>query len=268
MMLSNEHWVVPATEDERRYAVFDVREKAQDGSDDAYFDALKHWCDEEKNPLAGANIRAFVGHMQQMDLNGWHPRAHIPQTEALAAQREHTLEPVEQFWLNALREGEFSPGHGWCPLVKMQYLYQLFELHCRKHNVGQYHRLTQRQFTQRTIDKLGLKSRRATIGEEWFDHISTLAGGLVHCQRNHRSPPTKNDSKLVQFRAELKTNRNKERGEIEPVNTVSYPQVRVYPLGALDEARQHFVKVFKVSPASVGLGMDETEDDDDLPESA
>ena len=264
MMLSNEHWVVPATEDERRYAVFDVREKAQDGSDDAYFDALKHWCDEENNPLAGANIRAFVGHMQQMDLNGWHPRAHIPQTEALAAQREHTLEPVEQFWLNALREGEFSPGHGWCPLVKMQYLYQLFELHCRKHNVGQYHRLTQRQFSQRTIDKLGLKARRATIGEEWFDHISLLSGGKVACLTGRREPPGKFD-----VRGAVKAQIDAELGRFdEPLKTVSYQQVKVYPLGSLDEARQHFVKVFKVSPASVGLGMDETEDDDDLPESA
>lgn len=51
MMLSNELWVVPATEDERRYAVFDVRQKAQDGSDHDYFDELTYWCDEVLRPI-------------------------------------------------------------------------------------------------------------------------------------------------------------------------------------------------------------------------
>lgn len=253
LMLSNEHWVVPATEDERRYAVFDVRPKAQDGADDEYFRELNYWCDEANNPLAGVNIRAFIEHMQGMDLGGWHPRSDIPQTEALAAQREHTLEPAEQFWLNALREGEFSPRHGWCPLMKMDYIYALFEIYCRKHSVGQYQRLTKRQFSQRVVGRLGLQRRRTRHGEEYFDSVIPI-NGILHRKKSRYGYEDPVDEAVVAFKAELKA--SIEMLTYGEASTVQHPQNYVYSVGTLEEARHAFVKAFRVSPQSVGLDLD------------
>ena len=42
----------------------------------------------------------------EMDLDGWHPRYDIPQTEALIEQKVQSLDGFEQWWFAKLNTGE------------------------------------------------------------------------------------------------------------------------------------------------------------------
>ena len=78
MGASNLDYVINATEDERRHAVFDVSEKFR--GDRSYFTNLVA---QMENGGAGA----MFYDLQRMDLGDWHPRWDIPQTAALAEQK-------------------------------------------------------------------------------------------------------------------------------------------------------------------------------------
>jgi len=97
VMTSNEDWVVPATKDERRYAVFDVLGTRI--KDFAYFGAL----DDEIYREGGAE--AFLYDMLHMDLGTWHPREGIPQTPALADQKGESATVLANWLGEILDEG-------------------------------------------------------------------------------------------------------------------------------------------------------------------
>lgn len=92
MMASNESWVAPVAEDDRRYVVFDVSDARKE--DYAYFDALG----EE---LDNGGREAFLHDMLAMDLKDWHPRKERPETQALAEQKAQTADPLVE-WLGAI----------------------------------------------------------------------------------------------------------------------------------------------------------------------
>ena len=100
-MASNEDWVVPASLDERRFAVFNVSNGRQ--GDRAYFGALHR----ELYEAGGAE--AFVHDMLAMPLGDWHPRFDVPQTEGLRQQQIESAAP-EVFWLWSLLEDGELPG--------------------------------------------------------------------------------------------------------------------------------------------------------------
>jgi hypothetical protein len=101
IMASNEAWVVPASLDERRFAVFDVS-NSQCGNRD-YFDAL------HKEIYESGGAAAFVHDMLAMPLDGWHPRFDIPQTAGLREQQIESANP-EVHWLWSLLEDGELPG--------------------------------------------------------------------------------------------------------------------------------------------------------------
>jgi hypothetical protein len=76
MLTSNDAWMVPATKDERRYAVFNVASTHKD--DHAYFKAIA-------DQMAAGGYGAFLHYLQALDLTGFEVRK-IPQTE-LASKR-------------------------------------------------------------------------------------------------------------------------------------------------------------------------------------
>ena len=98
IMSANETWVVPATEDERRWAVFAVSPKHR--KEEAYFTPL---FDEINN---GDLVAAMLHDMLRMDLGKWHPRYNIPQTSALLEQKTHSLGGLDQWWLAKLNTGQ------------------------------------------------------------------------------------------------------------------------------------------------------------------
>jgi hypothetical protein len=110
VMASNSDWVVPASHDERRYAVFDV--SGNRVGNRAYFKALA----EETE---GGGLAAMLLDLEDMELGDWHPRQGIPQTRALLEQKQRSLEPWQQVLLRMAEEGytpdhdEWKPGAGW-----------------------------------------------------------------------------------------------------------------------------------------------------------
>jgi hypothetical protein len=100
MMASNEDWVIPASADERRFAMFDVSSARR--NDHAYFDALTA-------QIAGSGLGAMLHDLLNMDLGRWHPRVDIPKTEALRMQVQHSEDPARGLFRELLILGQL-PG--------------------------------------------------------------------------------------------------------------------------------------------------------------
>ncbi len=97
VMSSNSDWVVPASVDERRFAVFDVCSSKM--QNEKWFAAIQK---EMQDGGASAMLYFFLN----LDLKGWHPRKDIPQNQALADQRIESLSKLEKYWFDCLWEGE------------------------------------------------------------------------------------------------------------------------------------------------------------------
>ena len=95
---SNERWVVPATEDEGRFFVLNVSEKRR--NDHTYFAQLR----EE---MQGNGPASLLAYLQQYDISDFQVRA-VPDTEALAEQKEMGLKNVERWWLDTLHRGQID----------------------------------------------------------------------------------------------------------------------------------------------------------------
>jgi hypothetical protein len=96
IIASNEDWVIPATGDERRFAVFDVSDKHK--QDHNYFKKL---ADQIEND----GWAAFMDYLMKLDLKGWHPRQNVPQTEALQSQIKLSESPVRRHLRDHLERG-------------------------------------------------------------------------------------------------------------------------------------------------------------------
>jgi hypothetical protein len=95
LMASNEEWVVPAGEHERRYAIFQVSEsKRQDPS----------WFKPLYEQMENGGYGAMLHDLLQLDLGDWHPR-NIPATEALRQQQERSIKPLDAWILKFFEDG-------------------------------------------------------------------------------------------------------------------------------------------------------------------
>jgi hypothetical protein len=102
---TNSNWVMPAGWDERRSAVLDVGDGKKQNR--PYFRAM------EQQLLSGG-FEGLLHHLMNLDLSTIDVGV-IPQTDALADQKVHSLESVPRFWYECLFNGEISPGKylGW-----------------------------------------------------------------------------------------------------------------------------------------------------------
>ena len=94
-ILGNEDWVVPASHDERRYAVFDVGDGNKLDTD--FFTKMRTGME---NGGAGLLLRRLLDYdITDFNLNV------PPVTAALLEQKEESLDQVEKWWLASLSEG-------------------------------------------------------------------------------------------------------------------------------------------------------------------
>jgi hypothetical protein len=151
VMASNEDWVVPASLDERRFAVFNVSNSRQ--GDRSYFDALHR----ELYETGGAE--AFVHDMLAMPLGDWHPRFDVPHTEGL---REQQIESAasEVHWLWSLLEDGKLPGL----VIGSGQAASLFEQAKRSH-VGL--RYWTRPKMRKLLEGIGATSTKKKDGAYW-----------------------------------------------------------------------------------------------------
>lgn len=97
MMASNSEWVVPATFDERRFAIFDVSDEVTRSKD---------WFGSITQEMLNDGASAMLHFMLNLDLGDWHPRDNIPQNKALVDQQAQSLKGCEKIWLDWLYTAE------------------------------------------------------------------------------------------------------------------------------------------------------------------
>jgi Family of unknown function (DUF5906) len=95
MMASNEEWIVPAGENERRFAVFDVSEEKM--QDHEYFGAIAKQMDN-------GGYEAMLYDLRRRKLEGWHPRK-VVTSRALLSQQEKSLSFFDEWWVSVVDEG-------------------------------------------------------------------------------------------------------------------------------------------------------------------
>jgi hypothetical protein len=95
LMASNENWVIPAGEKERRFAVFDV---AQDQAQ------KEEWFTPLYEQLENGGYGAMLYDLLRLDLGDFHPRR-IPRTAALLDQQSESLSPLDAWWIELLTTG-------------------------------------------------------------------------------------------------------------------------------------------------------------------
>lgn len=97
-ILGNEDWIVPASEDERRYAVFDVGDgRKQD----------RHFFREMREGMEAGGYRLLLRYLMDFDIS----KADVtlaPETEGLVEQKRLSLNPFYQWWEYCLADGKIS----------------------------------------------------------------------------------------------------------------------------------------------------------------
>ena len=113
LMASNDHWVVPAGADERRYYILDVGENKK--QDAGYFRQLYRQMDE-------GGREALLHYLMTLDLADFEVRQ-VPQTSALQEQKLLSLTGEEQWWMERLMDGRTTRGApGWQESVQKEHV--------------------------------------------------------------------------------------------------------------------------------------------------
>ena len=108
-MSSNANWVVPASHDERRYAVSDIDNRYARGATPEeerkkYFGALQR-------EIAEGGAAAMLYDLLQMNLGDWHPRE-VPITTGLMRQKKESLRGNHQWLEPLLQSGTLPANYG------------------------------------------------------------------------------------------------------------------------------------------------------------
>jgi Family of unknown function (DUF5906) len=98
MMASNEDWVVPAGERERRYFVLKV-------SDDKLQD--HGWFKDIKEELEDGGYEAMLHDLLHHDLGDFHPRQ-LPKCNDLTGQQARSMGPFDSWWVELLETGTLT----------------------------------------------------------------------------------------------------------------------------------------------------------------
>ncbi|MGB9407106.1 MAG: primase-helicase family protein, partial [Terracidiphilus sp.] len=100
VVIGNEEWLVPASADERRWAVFDVGDGRK--QDRKYFEEMRLGLDEQGG--SAHLLRYLMDYKIAQDVN------QAPNTAGLVSQKISSLEPVQQWWYDTLSAGMIAGG--------------------------------------------------------------------------------------------------------------------------------------------------------------
>jgi hypothetical protein len=100
IIIGNEHWLVPASHDERRYAVFDVGEGKKQNR--TYFQKMREG-------MEAGGYAVLLRYLLNYDISDIEINA-APATKGLLDQKIISLDPFLQWWLECLMNGEIVGG--------------------------------------------------------------------------------------------------------------------------------------------------------------
>jgi uncharacterized protein DUF5906 len=145
LFTSNQAWVVPATDNERRFAVLDVR--GTRANDHSYFEALHRQMFQE------GGCERFLHYLLNEVAVDWTTLSRPPQTRALLDQQLESLAPADQWLFDVLTSGVL-PGdtEGMGRTAKAS----LFRSYCRTlREAGRPWDATRHRFTRLLQERFG-----------------------------------------------------------------------------------------------------------------
>jgi len=129
IIIGNEDWLVPASTDERRYAVLDVGEGKKQNN--AFFEEMRIRMDDK-----GGN-KILLDFLKKFDLSAVDVNR-APQTQALLEQKISSLDPFASWWYECLNQGqvinaEFSGE--WPLSIDTHVFRSAFARYCKDRNI-------------------------------------------------------------------------------------------------------------------------------------
>lgn len=131
-IIGNEDWLVPATHDERRFAVFAVGDGRK--QDNSYFEAMRVGMER-------GGYRLLLSYLQGYDLDGL-SFSTAPSTAALLDQKHATLGPFASWWLTCLTEGRLAGGdfEGWQTEAECERFRGAWRRYAKEHGTRFHHK--------------------------------------------------------------------------------------------------------------------------------
>jgi len=128
LILGNEDWLVPATNDERRFAVFDVGNYKRNNIE--FFEGIL-------NGMKAGGYEALFDYLMTWDLTTSNIKI-APQTIGLMNQKVSSLSVFNEFWLECLKDGKIvnsTFSEEWCEQVPTNELRQAHRLYSKEKGV-------------------------------------------------------------------------------------------------------------------------------------
>lgn len=129
VVIGNEDWLVPASHDERRYAVFQMGEGKKQNRE--YFKTMRVLLDEKGGcGLLLHFLQTFD--LTQVDVND------APKTDALLNQKLLSADPIEQWWVECLQEGRIASSDfadEWNTQVDKDQVRDAFKRYTKERNI-------------------------------------------------------------------------------------------------------------------------------------
>lgn len=127
ILASNERWVIPAGENERRFLMLDVLDTRAQDTD--YFQQMQAELDE-------GGYEGLLYMLMHYDLSKFQVR-NVPKTEALHEQKMLSLNTEEEWWYGKLKDGRLLPDHSkWKQEVRRGGLIDDYTEYTRRFNIA------------------------------------------------------------------------------------------------------------------------------------
>jgi len=127
-IIGNEKWMVPASQDERRFAVFNLGNGRR--KDNKFFEDMRVGMEQ-------GGYSHLLRYLLDFDLSGVDVNV-APSSSALTEQKHASLEPVQQWWLGCLLDEELSGGDwggGLISVIPVNRMYEAFARWSRGMNI-------------------------------------------------------------------------------------------------------------------------------------
>jgi hypothetical protein len=131
VVLGNADWLVPATPDERRFAVFTVGDGRK--QDRNFFEGMRRG-------MAAGGFQLLLGQLLDVDISTFDPNA-APATEALIEQKHASLDAFHQWWHECLAAGQLVGGDfsaDWPREVDKPRLRAAFSRYVKERGLGRF----------------------------------------------------------------------------------------------------------------------------------
>lgn len=162
-MATNAEWAVPATKDERRYAIYDVADTAIGDVD--YFKGLR-------KDIANPDVQAaFLYDMLNRDISTF-SSGQIPESQGLKDQRLHSLPNHGKWLIDCFDKGSFDNSDQWQEEVNSQEIWISYVAWCDTQKISEYGRITQTTLG-RYLAQIGFIKRKTVGVIKW--KFGTLA---------------------------------------------------------------------------------------------